>query len=968
MDRRTPPPEAEAARRLGPTHGLDAPGDISREAIAASPFGVLVHDAGGRVLLFNARLEQITGYAAGEIPDIPTWIHRIYPNEEYRRIVLDEPRSESPPAVIRIREAMITRRDGRTETCRFTSVRKESGLRIVFIQPVDEPADRTPLPEPGDTGYRFLYQSCPLPTLLWKRRAEGFCLISFNTAARELLGDELERSLGRPRAGVLASAPEFLECMQRCLADRQVRHREFRIEAPGGEGARHLRITFIAAGLDYVTAYAEDFTPLRQAEAELQQRESRDQEMLDMLPETVFEMDMTGRITFGSRNGYERFGVTPKDVERGFYPLELLAPEDRERAQRNIARVLAGDRIGPNEYTVILRDGRRIVFMVHSRPVVRDGRTVGLHGLLVDVTERRRLDTVLQESEERLRLAVEAARIGIYTTDLESDVRQWSPELYAIMGRAPGTIQTDADAWSVVHPEDRARVLETHHRALDPDGSGDFHSEHRIVRPDGEVRWIVWQGRTFFRDTPAGRVPIRRLGACIDITERKLAEIALRLSESKFSQMFNASPHGLSITTFDEGRYLEANPAECALMGYSREDLIGRSALELGFYDDPENSREIRRLLAEHGTLSNYRLKFRRKTGECRWAFLSASLIEFGGQKCLLSTASDISDLQKAEEALKLSEERLRIATEGASVGWWDWDLRRNAVFCNDIYYRMLGYPQREAPATSESWKELIHPEDRPAVVDSLNRVLAGSSTVFREEYRMRCRDGSWRWILDIGRVFERDAEGRPVRAIGIHIDIHNLKTAEEELSRSNQELETRVAARTAALEKLNESLRREIDARSRVEADLRARTEELAEINNALRVVLRKSREESEEGAQKMASSIRKLAFPHLEKLKLAGLGGRQKAYLQLLEDALSEIVSSEQASLTSLQEKLTPGEYQVAALIRQGKTSKQLSEIMSLSCRTIESHRKSIRRKLGLQHSRINLRSHLAFIDKSR
>jgi PAS domain S-box-containing protein len=220
MKRRIPVPEAEAARRQGSIDGLEAPGDICREAITASPFGVLVHDAGGRILLFNARLEQITGYAAGEIPDIAAWIHRIYPNEEYRRIVLDEPRSASLPAVIRLREAMITTRDGRTETCRFTSVRNESGLRIVFIQPVDEPANLAVLPAAGDPGYRFLYQSCPLPTLLWKRRAEGFCLISFNTAARKLLREELELSLGLPPVGVLASMAEFFECMQRCLADR----------------------------------------------------------------------------------------------------------------------------------------------------------------------------------------------------------------------------------------------------------------------------------------------------------------------------------------------------------------------------------------------------------------------------------------------------------------------------------------------------------------------------------------------------------------------------------------------------------------------------------------------------------------------------------------------------------------------------------------------------------------------------
>ena len=151
---------------------------------------------------------------------------------------------------------------------------------------------------------------------------------------------------------------------------------------------------------------------------------------------------------------------------------------------------------------------------------------------------------------------------------------------------------------------------------------------------------------------------------------------------------------------------------------------------------------------------------------------------------------------------------------------------------------------------------------------------------------------------------------------------------------------------------------------RRAVEDDLRARTEELAEINNALRVILRKSREESEENVRKMAASIRQLAFPHLENLKLARLSGRQAAYLQLLEEALSEIASEDFSSLSDLQRKLTPSEYQVAVFIRQGKKSKQLSEIMSISCRTIESHRKSIRKKLGLQHSKKNLRSQLASI----
>ena len=967
MNRKIPELEAEVIRLQGLIAELKGPESVYREVLAASPYGILVNNSEGKILLFNSRLEQITGYAANEIPDIPTWLRLIYPIEEYRKIILAEPRNEASPCIIWAQEAMITCRDSRSAMCRFTSVRQESGLRIVFIQPVEDSAALAASLTEEEYRCRFLYQSSLLPTLLWIRQADNFILVSYNAAAQNLLGKQPALSLGQPHTNLFASCPDFFECMRRCLTDSKTSHTEFWTNTGDRDSEKYLRLTFICSAPTLVTVHLEDLTPVELVQAELRQKESHFQEMLDLLPETVVEMDPDGRALFLNHNGYKRFGVTPEDIERGFYPLELLTPEDRERARQNMARVLADNPSSSNEYTAILKDGRKVSLLSHSRPIVQHGRIVGLRGLIVDITERKKLEAELRDNEERLRVAVEAAHIGIHATDLETGRTQWSPELYDIVGLLPGTIKTSQEGWNVIHPDDRARVLGIHSRALDPKGDGLFFSEHRIVRPNGEVKWIVWRGRTYFRDTSSGRVPYRRLGACIDITERKLAEIALQQSENKFSKMFNASPHGLAITTFDEGRYIEANPTESLITGYSREELIGNTAHELGFYDNPEDGQNIRRLLTEHGTVNNYKFRFRWKSGEIRWGYLSASLIEFEGKKCLLSTVSNITDLHQTEAALRLSEERLRMATDGANVGWWDWDLLSDSIICNDIYYTMIGYSPQEIPLSFGRWKDLVSPDDRDAVVANFSRVLAGESPTFVAEYRIKSKDGSWRWIKDIGRVFEKDANDRAARAIGIHIDIHDHKISEEMLFKTNQDLEERVRSRTVALEGVNESLRNEISARYTVENELRARTEELAEINNALRVILRKNREESDENVRKMVVNIRQIAFPYLEKLKLSRLKGRQAAYLQMLEEALSEITSSDLSSLSGIQRNLTPSEYQVAALIRQGKTTKQAAEIMSLSSRTIESHRKSIRKKLGLKHSKTNLRSHLAFIDKT-
>ena len=209
-----------------------------------------------------------------------------------------------------------------------------------------------------------MYQSSLLPTLLWIRQADDFILVSYNAAAQNLLGNQLALSLGQPHADLFASCPEFFECMQRCLTDNKTLQTEFWTDTGDRDSDKYLRLTFIYAAPALVTVHVEDLTRLKQAEDEIALKKERFQELVNLLPETVYEMDPTGRILFLNHNGYERFGVTPEDIERGFYPIELLIPEDRARARQNMARVLAGNYSGPNEYTAILKDGRKVSCLV----------------------------------------------------------------------------------------------------------------------------------------------------------------------------------------------------------------------------------------------------------------------------------------------------------------------------------------------------------------------------------------------------------------------------------------------------------------------------------------------------------------------------------------------------------------------------------------------------------------------------
>lgn len=346
---------------------------------------------------------------------------------------------------------------------------------------------------------------------------------------------------------------------------------------------------------------------------------------------------------------------------------------------------------------------------------------------------------------------------------------------------------------------------------------------------------------------------------------------------------------------------------------------------------------------------------------------MSASLFEFEGKNCILSTVADVTDLRTMERAHKLNEARVLLASESATIGWWEWEITTGAVRCNDSYYTMLGYAPQEFPVTYETWKELLHPEDRATAVALVEEMLSGRRDAFDVEARLRRRQGSYHWVRGIGRVFAKSAEGFPTQAFGLHVDVHERKSSEEHLQRFNEELDRLVRERTAEIERSNAELRRETEARRTAEAELRALTEELTRINNALHVVLRKSREESEGQVRRVVRALHELALPHIESLKKSGLNHRQAVHLELLEDALREVTSPDLLQLEEIQRRLTPAEFKIATLVRSGKTTKEIGQLLSISPRTVETHRKRIRRKLNLPVRTHNLKSFLSSLHQS-
>ena len=226
--------------------------------------------------------------------------------------------------------------------------------------------------------------------------------------------------------------------------------------------------------------------------------------------------------------------------------------------------------------------------------------------------------------------------------------------------------------------------------------------------------------------------------------------------------------------------------------------------------------------------------------------------------------------------------------------------------------------------------------------------------------------------VLESSGVPIFDEHGEYLGYRGIDRDITSRKLAEQTMEQINADLEKCVAERTAALLETNRQLREEIREREQFEKALKKRekqlknkTAQLQELNAALKILLKKRDEDRIELEEKMVSNVRELVFPYLAKLSKGKLPEKENAILSIIESNLKEIVSPFARRLSGKYLGLTPTEIQVANLIKQGQSTKEIAELSNLSSRTVEFHRDNIRTKLGIKNKKINLRTHLLSLD---
>ena len=379
-------------------------------------------------------------------------------------------------------------------------------------------------------------------------------------------------------------------------------------------------------------------------------------------------------------------------------------------------------------------------------------------------------NAVRWEGAEFLELAEASAGIGVWDMDLATGMVRGRPQFFRLMGLDPGTEQVPIDVMRALrHPDDRANVVDGFQQSLQ-ERTDYYESEYRILK-DGQIRWILGRGRVV-RDERGE--PVRYSGVDIDITERKRFQESLRAAEARFLRVFQLAPIAMSISTLQEGRYIDVNAALLAQAGYSREEMIGRTARQLAVYVNEDDFSKVRSLLEEKGVVKNLEVTLRGKH-DARTVLLSADVLELGQEQCLLTASVDITERKTVEAQLLQSEQRYRNLVDNANDIVATLDLAGRFTSINPAVERVLGYAPAELIGKSP---DQLSQRGAAAIDEPLLRRQLQEEGATRYERQLCSKDGR-ALALEVNSKLIYDNGGQPTAVHSIYRDVTERKDAE---------------------------------------------------------------------------------------------------------------------------------------------------------------------------------------------
>ena len=547
------------------------------------------------------------------------------------------------------------------------------------------------------------------------------------------------------------------------------------------------------------------------------------------------------------------------------------------------------------------------------------------------LAENRCMSKRMRESEEQLRGLFEAMTLGVVCQDMKGRISSANPAAKRILGLSHDQIlgRTSLDPrWHAIHEDGSVFHGETHPSMVALSTGKEIRNVvmgvfHPLLE---EYRWINIHAVPLFR--PGEEAPYQVYTTFDDITDRKKAVEALKQSEERFRTMADNIREVFWLFDLKNEKIEYISPAYDQIWGRPVEELYANYKKWYAsiYPDDLDYARVSFAKIAQSGGSEVCEYRIIRPDGTVRWisdrGFPVAD--EKGDIVRIAGISEDITERRQAREALRESEKKFRTVTE-QSPNMIFINRQGQIIYANRKCEQIMGYGRAEFYAPDFEFMTLIAPEYRELMRSNLKRHMQGDE-IKPHEYAIVNRDGDRIDVIVTSEVI--NYAGR--RSVLLIItDISERKEAELALRIRDKKLEHQ--------------------------------TKNLAEMNTALKVLLEQREEEKTDMKETILANVKKLVLPYIEKLENIGLNEDAQTFVDIIKSNLDDLISPLASNLSSRYFSLTPSEIQVADLIKQGKTSKQIALMLNVSPKAVSFHRGNLRKKLGLSNQKRNLRTYL-------
>ncbi len=497
--------------------------------------------------------------------------------------------------------------------------------------------------------------------------------------------------------------------------------------------------------------------------------DDRFQLAMNELDGTLWTLDLNLRFTLSRGRGLVSIGLQPDQVI-GMKLEDFLQTGD----PRNVSllahrKALLGEDVN-FEYT---HNG--LTFRTAVSPLRDSGGTIiGVAGIGTDISQRKKAEDALLNSEEKFSKVFHGSPYPIMIIDTdngcfadvnEAMTRNVEYTREEMLGKTAAEL-------GILTPETEAQA-----RKIMAKSGKFFDLEISIRTKSGALRFGMATGQVITVNNHAYLIQ-----TVIDITDRKHAEDASRDSELNYFDLFNTVKQAIYYQNPDL-TFLNVNQGAADMYGYEKEFFIGKTPefLSAPNRNDMKQVAEYIRLAFE-GHPQKFEFWGIKKDGTVFPKDVWTTRGKYFGRDVVITMSTDISERKQKEEALKASEERLLFALEGSGLGEWDWNLKTSRIKRNERWAEMLGYTLAEIDDNLQQGVELQHPDDREESWKAIQDHLAGFTDSYNILYRMRAKDGKYKWIHDCGKIMERDERGNPLRLCGTHADVTDQKEKEEKI------------------------------------------------------------------------------------------------------------------------------------------------------------------------------------------